>query len=75
MKSDKLIIFIIDGKQVLAPKKILTGGQLLEIVGLSTDNHNVYAVFGRNKSHQVDSREGIEVQNGMNFVTTHRPLP
>jgi hypothetical protein len=72
MKPDELIIFI-DGKKIRAPKKILTGGQLLEIANLPPDDHNVYVVLDRNKSHQVDNREGIEVQSGMNFVTTRKP--
>ncbi|AFU58141.1 hypothetical protein Ngar_c12010 [Candidatus Nitrososphaera gargensis Ga9.2] len=71
IKSDELIIFI-DGKKIRAPKKILTGEQSLEIANLPPDDHNVYVILEKNKSHQVDIRESIEVQNGMNFVTTRR---
>jgi hypothetical protein len=63
----------IDGKKIQPPDKILTGDQLLEVAGLPPSEYDVYLVYDSgNKKHQVDSREGIEVQSGMNFATMHK---
>jgi hypothetical protein len=63
----------IDGKKIQPPDKILTGDQLLEVAGLSSSDYDVYLVYdGGNRKHLVDSREAMEVQNGMNFATMHK---
>ena len=62
----------IDGKKIQPPDKILTGDQLLEVAGLSPSEYDVYLVYDDGNKHQIDSGEGIEVQSGMNFATTHK---
>jgi len=63
----------IDGKRILAPDKIMTADQLLEAAGLRPTGYDVYLVYDGGKRHLIDSREGIEVQKGMNFASTPKP--
>lgn len=58
-----------DGKAFQPLKKGFAKDQLLKLPRLDLEHHQVFLV-DENKEHRIDSEEGIELLNGMEFPTT-----
>lgn len=63
----KELMIHIDGRAFQPLKKILAKDQLLELAGLDPERHEIVLIDGEGKAHQIDSDEGLELQDGMEF--------
>jgi hypothetical protein len=61
------IVIHIDGKAFQPLKKILAKDQLLELAGLDPKQHQIFLIDNKSREHRIDSEEGLELQDGMEF--------
>ena len=70
-RSNKELIIHIDGKAFQPPNRILSKDQLLELAGLDPKEYEIVLIDGEGNGHQIDSDEGLELQDGMEFRVRH----
>ena len=70
-RANKELMIRIDGKAFQPPKKILAKDQLLELAGLDPKQYEIILIDGEGKAHTIDSDEGLELQDGMEFRVRH----
>ncbi len=64
--KNELLIHI-DGKTLQPPKNILTKDELLEMVDLDPKRNEIVLITKQGEAHPIDSAEGLELQDGMEF--------
>lgn len=74
-RANKVLMIHIDGKAFQPPTKILAKDQLLELAGLDPKQYEIVLIDGEGKAHQLDSDEGLELQDGMEFRVRQNPGP
>ncbi len=70
-RAKKELMIRIDGKAFQPPKKILAKDQLLDLAGLDPKQYEIILIDGEGKAHPIDSDEGLELQDGMEFRVRH----
>jgi hypothetical protein len=73
VRSNKVLMIHIDGKAFQPSTKILAKDQLLELAGLDPKQYEIVLIDGEGKAHQIDSDEGLELQDGMEFRVRQNP--
>lgn len=67
VETKKGMIIHINGSTYQPLKKILAKDQLLELAGLDPKRHQIFLVDIEGREHQIDSDEGLELKDGMEF--------